>query len=391
MTGGAVGAGMFALPIVSAGVGFIWASLGLLLVWFATYRVSLMLMQTNLEFSVGASFNTIVKAKLGPGWVMLNNFSIAFIMYVLMYAFTTAGASILDFTLGQFMAAETLPSRPYLSLIFTLAIALLIWAGSSSVSRISVLALAVMLAIFALVVANLFGMVKLSNLESSVSQLSYAGALLPVFVTAFACGGLVPSLLKHYSGDATRVAQCLRYGTLASLAIYLVWLVATLGVLSTTDLKTVIAQGGNMGDLVAGLSAAGAVDSLNMLLTVFSHLAITTSFLSVGLGLFDFVLDILQHHQPALRRVLATLICFVPPAAMSFVYPYGFVSAISYAGLAVCFSFFLVPALMRAKSGRSQGKAFMQIRPGVLGVLLFTFLVVGLKLLAIGELLPTFR
>lgn len=391
MTGGAVGAGMFALPIVSAGVGFVWAALGLLLVWFATYRVSLMLMQVNLEFPIGSSFNTVVKQKLGPAWALLNNLSIAFIMYVLMYAFTTAGGSILDFTLGIFVSAESLPSRPYLSIIFTLAIALLIWAGSSSVSRFSGLALAIMLVLLGLVVANLSGMVKLSNLESSVSQLSYAGTMLPVFVTAFACGGLVPSLVKHYSGDPARVAACLRYGTLASLAIYLVWLAVTLGVLTSTALQEVVAQGGNMGDLVAGLGAAGDFGSLNLLLTVFSHLAIITSFLSVGLGLFDFVLDILQHHRPTIRRVSAVVICFVPPAVMSFVYPYGFVSAISYAGLAVCFSFFLVPALMKAKSGRVQGGTTWQLQTGVLGVFAFTLLVIGLKLLAIAGLLPTFR
>jgi tryptophan-specific transport protein len=388
VAGGAVGAGMFALPIVSAGAGFMWAALGLVLVWFFTYKASILLLDVNLEFPVGASFNTMVEGSLGPAWARLNNLCITFTMFVLMYAFTTAGASILDYTLQRY-GADFSVSRGALSITFIAVIGLLIWIGSTAVIRVSALFLLLMTLTFVSVVFNLSPLIEQSNLASPspMSDFPYVAAALPVFVTALACGGLVPSLVKHYKADARKIRLCLLYGTSISLLIYLTWLIAALGVVRREDYVAVINAGGNTGDLVAAMVAGGASNTLGNVLTTFSHFAIMTSFLSIGLGLFDFVQDRFAFADTTTGKTKAAAITFLPPAILSFIYPYGFIAAIGWAGLAVMFSFFLIPALMyRANTAAVSKKEPKQLL--VIALVLFSAIGAALKICAVFDLLP---
>jgi tryptophan-specific transport protein len=386
VAGGAVGAGMFALPIVSAGAGFMWAALGLIVVWFFTYKASLLLLDANLKFPPGASFSTIVEGSLGPAWARVNNLCITFIMFVLMYAYTTAGASILDYSLQRYGADVSVP-RGTLSLIFVALIGLLVWAGSTVVSRVSALILLLMVLTFVSVVFDLSHLIESGNLLSPWSDIGYVAAAVPVFVTALACGGLVPSLVKHYKADAAKIRLCLLYGTCLSLLVYLLWLIAALGVVRRADYVAVLAAGGNTGDLVAAMIAGGASNTLGNVLTTFSHFAIMTSFLSIGLGLFDFVQDRFAFANTKKGKSKAAIITFLPPAILSFVYPYGFIAAIGWAGLAVMFSFFFVPALMyranRMAVAKKQPKRLL-----IIALVLFSVVGAALKICTVFDLLP---
>ena len=136
VAGGAIGAGMFALPVVSAGMWISWATAGLLVTWLITYFAARILADVNLSFEPGDSFHTIVRSVLGPRIAWINNLAIAFIMYILMYAYITAGASILEHSLSSSIGLEQLPARGNLSLLFALVIGVFVWLGTSTVSKV---------------------------------------------------------------------------------------------------------------------------------------------------------------------------------------------------------------------------------------------------------------
>jgi len=401
VVGGAVGGGMFALPVVSAGAGFGWAILGMSLVWMLTYLASLVLLEVNLSFPVGASFNTLVRTRLGDRWVMFNNLAIVFIMMILMYAYISAGASIIEQSVSGVLSKSELPSRGMLSLMFAFVVGFIVWAGTGWVSRLSGILLIAMLIAFVLVNTGLALQIELKRLASATTQLGHIWAALPVFVTAFACGGLVPSLVKHYQGDVQKVRRSLFYGTLLVLLIYGVWLSTTLGVLSMKTMTGIIVAGGNTGDLVAGLQEMNTKHhaTVGVALGVFSHFAIITSFLSIGLGLFHFIADRFAWSDDVFGKAKTVLLTFAPPAIMSFFFPKGFVSAIGYAGLVVVFSFFVVPILMLFKQrrmlstqARLNGRNIKVVAPAsravLLLILVFALMIAVFKVLAILELLP---
>ncbi|MFT6712720.1 MAG: amino acid permease [Arenicella sp.] len=129
-------------------------------------------------------------------------------------------------------------------------------------------------------------------------------------------------------------------------------------------------------------------------MNLFSNFAIITSFLSIALGLFDFLADRFKLGEGSFDRLKSAALTFTPPALLSFFFPDGFILAIGYAGFFVLFSFFIVPAAMAFKHRSSQDAHFeYKVAGGNLTlytVLLFTVIVGLIKILGTFKLLPVF-
>ena len=63
---------------------------------FCMYTSGLMILEANLNYPSGSSFHTITKDLLGNGWSVINGLSIAFVLYILTYAYISAGGSMLQ-------------------------------------------------------------------------------------------------------------------------------------------------------------------------------------------------------------------------------------------------------------------------------------------------------
>ncbi len=61
----------------------------------------LMILEANLNYRIGSSFDTITKDLLGKGWNLVNGVSIAFVLYILTYAYISASGSILHHTFSE--------------------------------------------------------------------------------------------------------------------------------------------------------------------------------------------------------------------------------------------------------------------------------------------------
>ncbi len=107
-----IGAGMFSLPVVMSGAWFFWSMAALIFTWFCMLHSGLMILEANLNYRIGSSFDTITKDLLGKGWNVVNGISIAFVLYILTYAYISASGSILHHTscaIG-FTRSENLPA-----------------------------------------------------------------------------------------------------------------------------------------------------------------------------------------------------------------------------------------------------------------------------------------
>lgn len=65
IAGTVIGGGMFALPVDLAGAGFSGVPLSLSLPRFSMLHSGLLLLEANLNYPVGSSFNTITKDLIG--------------------------------------------------------------------------------------------------------------------------------------------------------------------------------------------------------------------------------------------------------------------------------------------------------------------------------------
>lgn len=112
IAGTAVGAGMFSLPIAMSGIWFGWSVAVFLLTWFCMLLSGMMILEANLNYPVGSSFSTITRDLLGQGWNVVNGLSIAFVLYILTYAYISGGGSIIGYTLSSGLGVTLPESSP---------------------------------------------------------------------------------------------------------------------------------------------------------------------------------------------------------------------------------------------------------------------------------------
>ena len=65
----------------------LWSMAALIFTWFCMLHSGLMILEANLNYRIGSSFDTITKDLLGKGWNVVNGISIAFVLYILTYAY----------------------------------------------------------------------------------------------------------------------------------------------------------------------------------------------------------------------------------------------------------------------------------------------------------------
>ena len=368
VAGGAIGAGMFALPLAAAGAWTVWTFIGLLTVCGLTFLAASILLDVHKRFELGTSFHTLVLKSFGPVLAWINNLSIVFIMLILMYAYITAG--------GRILKSDLLTSFDFLpSLFFAAVVAIVVWLGATLVSRVSMLLIALMAASFILVMLSLTPQMNASSLLATGGDVGLQALwmAIPVFVAAFACGGIVPSLVDYYQGDISRARTSVVSGVLLSLIVYVVWVFGCFAVVGQAELSRLAGQGGGLSELLLSLKSGGGPSYIVWLLNWFSHFAVITSFLSIALGLVHFLIDRLGLEHTVRSRFIATVIAFLPPTFASLIAPYGFVTAIAFAGFFVAISFFIIPALLYIKHYQWNIKAVVVMSAGLAVILLKGF------------------
>jgi len=349
IAGTAIGAGMLANPTSTAGVWFVGSVGVLLYTWFCMTTSGLMLLEANLHYPTGASFDTIVTNLLGKRWNIINGLSVAFVLYILTYAYITSGGSITENAINSLGIIQI--SRSMGSLLFCLVLAIFVWFSTKAVDRLSTILIGGMIISFFLSTTGLLtsvnGATLLDNQDANApAHLPYLLTALPVCLVSFGFHGNVPSLVKYYNRDGQKVMQSIFIGTFLALFIYILWQMAVQGNLPRKEFAPVIAKGGDVAALLDALSRYININYIEITLNFFAYMAIASSFLGVTLGLFDYIADLFKFSNTPWGRAKTALVTFAPPLLLSLQFPYGFVAAIGYAGLAATLWAAIVPALL---------------------------------------------
>ncbi len=394
VAGTAIGAGMLGLPMISAGMWYGWSAVLLFVSWFCMLRASQALLEVNLHFERGHTMHTMVRETLGPRWSAFNGFSLAFVLYTLVYAYVSGGGSVVARALASASGME--PPRVLASLLFSLLLAGCVWWSSKAVDRFSVVMMGGMIVTFLLSVGGMIDRAQWGNLfggENGGEAIFLFGAA-STYLTSFCFHASVPSLIKYLGKDGHTINTCLRNGTLMALACYLVWITAADGIIPRAAFRDIIAAGGNVGDLVAASGSALSGLILKMLET-FSLLAVATSFLGAGLGLFDYMADLCGFDDSRQGRTKTMLITFVPPMLCGIIWPDGFLPAIGWAGLAASVWSVIVPALLLRACRRDRAPQGAYRAPGgaatVPLLLAYGIAVAVFHTLFVFDLLPMYR
>lgn len=394
VAGTAIGAGMLGLPIISAGMWFFWSTALLVVSWFCMYRSSQAILEVNLHFEPGRSFHTLTRDLLGRGWSMINGISVAFVLYTLVYAYVSGGGSVVQHMMTPPLGMT--PSRLLSSLFFALLMSACIWWSSRAVDRLTALLMGGMILSLALSMSGMFTHIKTDFLtnDGQGGKFIFLWCAVSTYLTSFCFHASVPSLVKYIGRDGRSINKCLRYGTLIALLCYFAWIVACDGIIPRSEYPKIIAAGGNVGNLLAAAGDNLANEIVLRFLEAFSLMAVATSFLGAGLGLFDYMADLCNFDDSRLGRTKTMIVTLVPPMICGIIWPDGFLPAIAWAGFAACVWSVIVPAML-LRAGRRKFSAGIYTAPG--GALLvpllmcYGILVAVCHILFVFELLPMYQ
>ena len=359
IAGTVIGAGMLANPTATSGVWFTGSLIVLLYTWFSMLSSGLMILEVNTHYPHGASFDTMVKDLLGPTWNAINGIAVAFVLYLLTYAYIFVGGDLTAKGLGSAFGVKI--PLTFGQLAFFLIFATCVWASARLVDRFTSILIGGMVLTFIWATGGLIAEAKLPVLfdtqaPSGTPYWIYISAALPVCLASFGFHGNVSSLLKYFKGDAPKVAKSLWAGTLIALVIYVLWQIAIQGNLPRNEFAPVIAADGQVSVLIETLSKFVQTGSMAAILSFFSYMAIATSFLGVTLGLFDYIADIFKWDDGFAGRTKTAAVTFLPPLVSCLLFPTGFVTAIGYVGLVATVWTCSLPSLLLLRSRQKFGK-----------------------------------
>ena len=338
-----VGAGMLGLPSAGAGAWTLWSIGAITLTMMVMTLSGWMLLEAFKHYDLRVSFDTVTRDLLGTRVNWFNNLMVYFVGGILLYAYISSSGQIIHDVLGI--------NEKIASVLFVLAFSAVVWHSTRAVDRISVLLIALMVMTFVFGISGLASNVDMATLFASHgdSYAPFAMAILPVALTSFGYHHSASSMRAYY-GEERKASHAIAGGTLIALALYVLWVISIFGNLPREQFGPVLEDGGNVDALLNALSSVIASDKVAGAINAFSMAAILSSFIGVGLGVFDFLADFFHFDDTRQGRAKSWLVTFIPPLLLSLLFPFGFVMAIGYAGAAATVWTCIIPALLARKT-----------------------------------------
>lgn len=344
IAGTTIGAGMLALPLASAGIGFTTSILLMAFLWALMAFTALLMLEIHQYADHTATLHTLALQILGTKGKWLASFAMLFLFYSLCAAYIAGGGSQFADRIQQFAGANLSASTA--TLIFTIIVALIVTIGTSAVDKVNRVLFISKIIAMVIVLSFLAPNVTQHYLLSMPTQQGLIVAAIPVIFTSFGFHGSIPSVVNYLGGDTRSLRKVVIWGSAIPLIVYILWQIVTLGVISQSQLL----QDSALSSLIANLSHTVHSSQLASIIGIFADLALLTSFLGVSLGLFEYLGDILRKKLPQKSatsgRLIASLITFLPPLGFALFYPQGFIMALGYAAIALAILAIFLPIMM---------------------------------------------
>jgi tyrosine-specific transport protein len=346
ITGTSVGAGMLALPLVTAGAGLKLSLFIFILTWLVMLFSALFLLEVNLNMKPGTHLFSMAKQHLGP----LGKWTALIIYLLLLYALNTAYLSGMS-AFVQHSSQTLLHIHVYqwfAMLLLITVFALILFLGRQPIAHMNRYLVSIMLAGF--IVLMIIIAPAVHHPATSPINWHLGWHILPVTMTAFGYQIIIPSLRHYLGGDAKLLRRIVIYGSIIPLLMYITWLLVVFGLIPIQGAHGLLALKAQQQPALALMHTltlnahAPLVPSIG---TLFTFLAMLTSFIGVSISLFDFLRDSLQrYNQKINNRFGLIILTFAPPLLFNLTAQKAFLLALSYAGVFVAILLGILPCAM---------------------------------------------
>lgn len=381
VAGTTIGAGMLAMPITSAEMGFGYTLLLLFILWaLLSYSALLFVEVYQKAERKDAGIATLAEQHFGMVGRVLATLSLVIFMYAILTVYSLGGGDLFAPFLTIF--GEHASTAAIIGFVVILAIAVTI--GTNAVDGFTRLLFLIKLVAFALVLFLMLPKVTAENLGALPLNYFLIISASPVFFTSFGFHVVIPSINNYLDGDIRRLRIAIIGGTAIPLVAYIVWQMATHGVFEQSQFVQIIRDDPTLNGLVNATYKATGSDLISGAVRTFSTLALITSFLGVSLALVDCLDDLLKRVHITANRFTLSLLTFVPTLLFALFYR-DFLAVLTYAGQMFTFYGLVLPVGMAWMLRRKYPDLPYRVIGGNIGLLVA--LVLGLLIINVPFLI----
>ncbi len=340
VVGNLIGAGILALPISLGLVGAIPSLISILL-----YSSMMLFTADVLAREAGEAkdehfdYPSLYGHYLGKFGKWIAIATNAILLYGVLIAYISGGTQIMSDILG------ITGTHIHVALVLSAVFVILTIMDLSIIHKYNtVLIVGLFIAFIGLIVLSV---PNLSSTRLLDTHWKYFGLTIPLVVTASHFHNIIPTLCKELKWDVALLRKAMIFGMITAAIMNIAWTFCGIGCLE---------RGGDNGlvtayinNLPATVPMSNVLNSnlFTLLAVIFSMVAITTSFLANGLGLMNFVKDILHNVFKIDKLYLIRLVTFVPPVVIALIYPDIFIKALNVAGgIGIVTLFGVLPCLI---------------------------------------------
>ena len=355
VAGTTIGAGMLAMPLAAAGVGFSVTLVLLVGLWALMCYTALLLLEVYQHVPADTGLGTLAKRYLGRYGQWVTGFSMMFLMYALTAAYISGAGELLASSISDWTGTSISPTTGVL--LFTFVAGGVVCVGTSLVDLFNRLLFSAKIIFLVVMLALLMPHIHKVNLLTLPLQQGLALSAIPVIFTSFGFHGSVPSI----------------------------------GSINSSTFMGLLANHAGLNGLLQALREVVASPHVELAVHLFADLALATSFLGVALGLFDYLADLFQRRNSVAGRMQTGVVTFLPPLAFALFYPRGFVMALGYAGVALAVLALLIPSMLAWRSRKHNPQANYRVvggTPALALVFICGIVVIAVQFSIAAGLLP---
>ena len=327
VAGTCIGGGMLALPVATGLSGFFPSSVIMALSWLMMTASALLLLEVSLWMEEGVHVITMTSRLLGRFGKGLSWILFLFISYASLIAYGSGGGLLIA---NGIKALFGMDLGQEIGCLFFFVFGLSFYLGNTVVGKVNaILFIAMVLSYVALVGMGVDEMKPELLLHKRWGTTLIA---LPVLLTSFSFQTMVPSLTPYLKRHASSLKKAIIWGTTLTFVVYLVWQSIILSIIPVEGEQGLIQL------LIKGVPATEFLHEhvhgpfLAQVAQFFAFFALVTSFLGMGLGLYDFLSDGLHIKERGWGSVFLTALVIAPSYYLATHYDRVFLVALDATG-----------------------------------------------------------
>ncbi|MCP3943267.1 MAG: tryptophan/tyrosine permease [Desulfobacteraceae bacterium] len=377
--GNVLGVGVLALPISAGLGGFFPALIGIFAMWllmlFSAFLIAYRIDGSKKNFDLPSFY----QAELGNSGKWIAIICNLIILYGVLVAYLSGMATML---------ANLFPSLVnYLHLIIiiycSILVALIVFGLKVLHKGMSFVMIILWICFIIMLITSAE---KFHPKLLTFTDWKYLPVCLPIAISTFHFHNIIPTVCSSLNFDKPATYKAIFIGVFLGLIINLLWVIVVLGSLPENHAGTHSIIYAQIHNLTANVPLSKVLHNQYFTISalIFAVFAVTSSFMTNGAGLLGFIKDLCFKYAKTDNKLLVGTLSFLPPLAVTLIYPNLFLKALAIVGgVGETILFAILPGLIMVKISHSKTTSNHLILK-IIGYIM-TFIGIGVMCFVLGQ------